>query len=98
MQNVPNRVAEFPPLRHSAGPMTTRTTVPFDREAVRRIIEAQPFDVRKASIREMNRLVNAIEADLNVRFIRMEFGIPGLPVSDIAIRAEIEALRDRKVA
>ena len=74
-----------------------RTTVPFDREAVRRIIEAQPFNVRKASIREMNRLVNAIEAGLNVRFIRMEFGIPGLPVSDIAVQAEIEALRDLHV-
>jgi aspartate/methionine/tyrosine aminotransferase len=77
--------------------MTTQATVPFDREAVRLIVEAQPFDVRKASIREMNRLVNAIEADLSVRFIRMEFGIPGLPTSDIAVRAEIEALRDRRV-
>lgn len=72
--------------------------LPFDREAVRELIGAQPFDVRRASIREMNRLVNAIEADLGVKFIRMEFGIPGLPTSDIAIRAEIEALRDKKVA
>ena len=72
--------------------------LPFDRDAVRAIIQAQPFDVRRASIREMNRLVNAIEADLNVRFIRMEFGIPGLPTSDIAIRAEIEALQEKKVS
>ena len=74
-----------------------RPTVPFDRDAVRRIVDAQPFDVRKASIREMNRLVNAIEAGLTVRFIRMEFGSPGLPVSDIAVQAEIEALRDLHV-
>ena len=72
-------------------------TLPFDRDAVRRIVEAQPFDVRQASIREMNRLVNAIEDGLHVRFIRMEFGIPGLPTSPIAIEAEIEALRDRHV-
>jgi aspartate/methionine/tyrosine aminotransferase len=72
--------------------------LPFDRDAIKAIVEAQPFDVRKASIREMNRLVNAIEADLGVKFIRMEFGIPGLPTSDIAIRAEIEALRDKRVA
>jgi aspartate/methionine/tyrosine aminotransferase len=71
--------------------------VPFDREAIRRIIAAQPFDVRQASIREMNRLVNGIEAELDVRFIRMEFGIPGLPTPDLAVTAEIEALRDRKV-
>jgi aspartate/methionine/tyrosine aminotransferase len=72
--------------------------LPFDRDAVRAIVQAQPFDVRKASIREMNRLVNAIEAGLGVTFIRMEFGIPGLPTSDIAIRAEIEALRDKRVS
>ncbi len=77
--------------------MTTVATLPFDRAVVRRIVQAQPFDVRQASIREMNRLVNALEAELGVRFIRMEFGIPGLPTSDIAVRAEIEALRDRKV-
>jgi len=69
----------------------------FNREVIRRIVDAQPFDVRKASIREMNRLVNAIEAELHVRFIRMEFGIPGIPTSDIAVRAEIEALRERRV-
>jgi aspartate/methionine/tyrosine aminotransferase len=71
---------------------------PFDREAVRRIVDAQPFDVRQASIREMNRLVNAIEGAFGVSFIRMEFGVPGLPVSDIAIDAEVDALRRRKVA
>jgi aspartate/methionine/tyrosine aminotransferase len=76
---------------------TTRVTLPLDRQAVARIIQAQPFDVRYASIREMNRLVNTIEAELAVRFIRMEFGIPGLPASDIAIRAETEALRTRRV-
>lgn len=74
-----------------------RETLPFDRDTVRRIVEAQPFDVREASIREMNRLVNAIEDELHVRFIRMEFGIPGLPTSPIAVEAEIEALRDRGV-
>jgi aspartate/methionine/tyrosine aminotransferase len=73
--------------------MTTRASIPLDRETVARIIAVQPFDVRRASIREMNRLVNAIEAELDVRFIRMEFGIPGLPVHEIAIDAEIEALR-----
>jgi len=68
-------------------------TVPLDRASVRRILAAQPFDVRHASIREMNRLVNAIEAELGLPFIRMEFGIPGLPTPPIAVEAEIEALR-----
>ena len=71
--------------------------IPFDRAVVRRIVAAHPFDVRQASIREMNRLVNSVEAQLHTRFIRMEFGIPGLPTPAIAVNAEIEALRDRKV-
>jgi aspartate/methionine/tyrosine aminotransferase len=87
----------MPPRRAGIEDTTVNDTVPFNRDTVRRIVEAQPFDVRKASIREMNRLVNVIEAELGVRFIRMEFGIPGLPTHPIAVQAEIEALRDRRV-
>ena len=72
-------------------------TIPLDRAAVRRILDAQPFDVRQASIREMSRLVEALEAEFAIRFLRMEFGIPGLPTSPIAIEAEIEALRSHGV-
>jgi aspartate/methionine/tyrosine aminotransferase len=71
--------------------------VPLDRDAVRAVLDRQPFDVRRASIREMNRLVNAIEEAFGLRFVRMEFGIPGLPVHPIAIEAEHAALRDRHV-
>jgi aspartate/methionine/tyrosine aminotransferase len=71
--------------------------VPFDAAAIRAIVTAQNFDVRTASIREMNKLVNAIEQQLDVEFIRMEFGIPGLPVHPRAIEAETQALRERNV-
>jgi len=54
-------------------------------------------DGRSASIREMTRLVSALERESNIRFVRMEFGVPGLPVNPIAIDAEVEALRVRKV-
>jgi len=74
-----------------------QTTVPLDRQAVEGILGRQKFDVRRASIREMNAVVNAIESELGVRFIRMEFGVPGLPVSPIAIEAEAAALRDGQV-
>lgn len=73
------------------------TTFPLNREAVRRIVAEQNFDLRTASIREMNNLVNAIEASLDVKFVRMEFGIPGLHVSSLAVEAEAEALRRRQV-
>jgi aspartate/methionine/tyrosine aminotransferase len=80
----------------NAPPMNS-PAVPFDRSVVQTILEGQQFDVRTASIREMNAVVNAIEGELGVQFIRMEFGVPGLPVSPIAIDAETEALRDRQV-
>ena len=73
------------------------TKFPLDRNAIQRIVGAQKVDLRTASIREVNRLVDALEKDFGVKFIRMEFGIPGLPVPAIALEAEAHALRERKV-
>ena len=72
----------------------TQIKLPLDREAVRRLAEAETFDLRKASIREMNRLVNSIEQEFSMRFVRMEFGVPGLPTPRLAIDAEVEALQN----
>jgi aspartate/methionine/tyrosine aminotransferase len=72
-------------------------SVPFDRQAIREILGSQNFDLRVASIREMNKIVGAIEERLGVRFIRMEFGVPGLPLSPLAVDAEHEALGRRGV-
>jgi len=73
-------------------------TLPLSTEVVGRIVAEQKLDLAVASIREINRLVNAIERDQGVRFIRMEFGIPGLPAHPVAIEAEIRALREQNVA
>ncbi len=72
-------------------------SVPLDRPTVQRILNGQHFDVRTASIREMNNVVNAIETDLGVQFIRMEFGVPGLPANPIAIEAETRGPRERNI-
>jgi aspartate/methionine/tyrosine aminotransferase len=45
-----------------------------------------------ASIRELLRLVDDIEKETSLQFIRMEMGIPGLPPEDIGINAQIDAL------
>ncbi|NOY37899.1 MAG: pyridoxal phosphate-dependent aminotransferase [Chlorobi bacterium] len=45
------------------------------------------------AIREIVRIVNQIEARTNVRFVRMEMGVPGLPAAPPGIQAEIEALQ-----
>jgi aspartate/methionine/tyrosine aminotransferase len=80
-----------------AEPIMSQPDVPFDAATIREVVSGQKFDVRTASIREMNRVVNAIEERLGVRFIRMEFGVPGLPVHPLAVEAEAEALRNRNV-
>lgn len=47
----------------------------------------------KASIREIVKIVNLIEEKSNVKFIRMEMGVPGLDPVSVGTEAEIEALR-----
>ncbi len=46
-----------------------------------------------ASIREIVHLVNMIEKDTGIKFIRMEMGVPGLPSPSVGIEAEIAALK-----
>jgi len=48
----------------------------------------------KASIREIVRIANLLESETGVKFIRMEMGIPGLKAPQVAIEAEIAALRN----
>jgi aspartate/methionine/tyrosine aminotransferase len=51
-------------------------------------------DLSKASIREIKKLVDLIEADSGQKFVRMEMGIPGLPALQVGVDAQIQALRD----
>lgn len=51
-------------------------------------------DLGTATIREIKKTVDLIEAESGERFVRMEMGIPGLPTPAIAIESEIAALRD----
>ncbi len=66
--------------------------IPFDREIIDDIINEYGIDPGHGSIREVNRIVHLIENELGEKFIRMEFGIPGLPSNRIGVDAEIEAL------
>lgn len=50
-------------------------------------------DVTRASIRELRKLVNEIEAATGQKFIRMEMGVPGLPPVEVGVEAQIAALR-----
>ncbi len=67
------------------------TPIPFN--VVKKQIELMGLSsVGRASIREIKRLVDHIEEETGLKYVRMEMGIPGLPPSQIGIEAEIEAL------
>ena len=72
--------------------------VPFDRGIIKEIIAELGIDVPKASIREMNNLINRIEARFDAQFVRMEFGVPGLKANLIGARAAAEALVEQEQA
>jgi aspartate/methionine/tyrosine aminotransferase len=73
-------------------------SVPLERELVDAIVAEHGINVGTASIREVNRVISAIEERTGLSFIRMEFGIPGLEPDPIAVEAEIIALRDEGLA
>jgi aspartate/methionine/tyrosine aminotransferase len=67
---------------------------PIDPAIVREEIQRMGLkSVGLASIRELNRIVNNIEAASGESYIRMEMGVPGLDPPKIAVDAEIEALK-----
>ncbi len=59
----------------------------------KKIKELRISDVGKASIREIVALVNLVEEETGVKYIRMEMGVPGLPPAKVGVEAEIEALK-----
>jgi len=67
---------------------------PIDYKIVKRTIaESKLSSISQASIREIKKLVDNIEAESGQKFIRMEMGFPGLPPAQIGIEAEIDALK-----
>ncbi|MCL2289655.1 MAG: pyridoxal phosphate-dependent aminotransferase [Bacteroidetes bacterium] len=68
---------------------------PIPEHIVNKIVaESGISEVGKASIREIKKLINDIEAASSTPFIRMEMGIPGLPACKIGVDAQIEALKN----
>lgn len=68
---------------------------PIDTDLVRRrLVGSGLKNLAQASIREIKRLVDLIEADSGQTFVRMEMGIPGLPALQVGVDAQIQALKD----
>lgn len=69
-------------------------TTPIPSEIVDAAISQSGIaNIKKASIREVVKLINIIESNSGEKFIRMEMGVPGLPPVEIGTNAEIEALK-----
>ncbi len=74
--------------------MSKRLT-PIDTEVVaRRTHDLGLKDLGSASIREIKKIIDLIEADTGQKFIRMEMGVPGLPALQVGVAAQIQALKD----
>jgi aspartate/methionine/tyrosine aminotransferase len=68
---------------------------PFSKKIIdEKIRELRIANTGKASIREIVALVNLVEKETGMKYIRMEMGVPGLPPSAIGTDAEIDALRN----
>ncbi|HLO59902.1 MAG TPA: pyridoxal phosphate-dependent aminotransferase [Bacteroidales bacterium] len=68
--------------------------LPIAGELIQKIAsEAGVPPAGRASIREIVHLVNLVEKATGIKYIRMEFGVPGLKAPEIATHAEIEALK-----
>lgn len=67
---------------------------PIKKEVVdQKIKELRIPDIGHASIREIVAVVNMIEQETGIEFVRMEMGLPGLPPAEVGTLAEIEALK-----
>ncbi|NOU19507.1 MAG: pyridoxal phosphate-dependent aminotransferase [Bacteroidales bacterium] len=69
------------------------TPIPYD-VVKQKIADSGLTKVGRATIREIVRLVNEIEAATGKKYIRMEMGVPGLEPNQVGIEAEIQALRN----
>jgi len=73
--------------------MTSKDT-PINYNVVKEKIKESGLPVvGNATIREIVRIVNNVENETGDKFIRMEMGVPGINPPDIAINAEMEALK-----
>ena len=66
---------------------------PINYSIVRKKIEESKLtNLATSSIREIKKLVDEIEKASGEKYVRMEMGVPGLPPTQVGVRAEIEAL------
>lgn len=68
--------------------------LPLPADLIRETVDALGYDPARLAIRELVTLAGRLEQASGERFIRMEFGIPNLPVPEEGLRAEVRALTE----
>ena len=70
------------------------TQIPIQKEVIDKIAGQNKIaNPGKASIREMRKMIQDVEHETGIRFVKMEMGIPGLPAPQVGVNAQIEALK-----
>ena len=70
------------------------TQIPIQKEVIDRIAQQNKIaNPGKASIREMRKMIQDVEKETGIPFVKMEMGIPGLPAPQVGVNAQIEALK-----
>ena len=71
------------------------TQIPIQKETIDRIAQQNKIaNPGKASIREMRKMIQDVEKETGVRFVKMEMGVPGLQPSKFGVDAQVKALQD----
>lgn len=67
---------------------------PISKDILQEAIEGLHInELATASIRDLVALVNVLEKKTETKFVRMEMGVPGTPSPQVAIDAEVEAMK-----
>jgi len=67
--------------------------IPIPEKVIDNILSSTGINPGSASIRELSHIVDLLEDETGIRFVRMEMGVPGIPSPSIAVEAEIKALK-----
>ena len=71
------------------------TQIPIEKATIDKIAASNKIqNPGKASIREMRKMIQDVEQETGIRFVKMEMGIPGLPAAKVGVEAQIEALQN----
>lgn len=68
----------------------------LSKEVIDRFLEDADINFEQLDIQEFWGQIGLLEKKLGVRYVRMDFGIPGLPPPVAALRAQADALSKRK--